>query len=291
MMATATDSAGGFRVEAPFRLDGQVGLVTGGSQGIGLAISRALCTAGATVVICGRNEERGAAAVEQLSALGHAEFIRADVTVEDDVETLVQHVLSTHGALSVLVNNAGPTDMLHTRDVDGPIGAITPANWDRVLRTTLTGAFLTTHAALGPMVAGGGGSIVHISSIAAAQAMPGFDAYAAGKAGLEAMTRSVAWGYGHLGVRCNAVRVGTVQTDHGGGKDALVGGLKASDLARDPQDRRATPPAPGTPDDVAYAVLYLASPAARYVTGTVLPVDGGLGSRSLMPWQTPPPQA
>jgi NAD(P)-dependent dehydrogenase (short-subunit alcohol dehydrogenase family) len=274
----------------PFRLDGQTAVVTGGSKGIGLAISRVLCAAGATVVLCGRDEKRGAAAAEQLSGVGRAEYVRADVTVEDDVTALVDHAVGHHGGLSILVNNAGPTDLLHSRDVDGPAGEVTLAGWERVLRATLTGAFLPTHAALGPMVAAGGGAIVHISSIAAQLAMPGFDAYASGKAGLEAFARSVASGYGHLGVRCNAVRVGSIQTDHGSGDDAPVGGLGPRELARDPLDRRAAPPAPGTPEDVAHAVLYLVSPAARYVTGAVLPVDGGLGCRSLMPWQTPPPQ-
>lgn len=275
---------------APFRLDGQVALVTGGSKGIGLAICRAMCAAGATVVLCGRDTERGEAAAEQLADVGEAGFFRADVTVEDDVTALIEHVAARYGRLSVLVNNAGPTDLLHTRDVDGPAGRIEPGNWDRVLRTTLTGAFLLTRAALEPMIVSGGGAIVNISSIAAQLAMPGFDAYSAGKAGLEAFTRSVAWGYAHLGVRCNAIRVGSIQTDHGGGEDAMVGGLTPEDLRRDARDRRATPPAPGRPEDVAYAAVYLASPAARYVTGAVLPVDGGLSSRSLMPWQTPPPE-
>ncbi|GLZ15946.1 oxidoreductase [Actinomadura sp. NBRC 104425] len=277
-------------VPAPFRLDGQVALVTGGSKGIGLAICRAMCAAGAAVVLCGRDAERGEAAAEQLADVGEAGFFRADVTVEEDVTALVEHVVSRYGGLSVLVNNAGPTDLLHSRDVDGPAGRIEPGNWDRVLRTTLTSAFLLTRTALEPMVAAGGGAIVNISSIAAHLAMPGFDAYSAGKGGLESFTRSVAWGYAHLGVRCNAIRVGSIQTDHGGGKDAMVGGLTPTDLRRDAQDRRAAPPAPGRPEDVAYAALYLASPQARYVTGAVLPVDGGLSCRSLMPWQTPLPE-
>ena len=199
----------------------------------------------------------------------------------------MHNVDAHHGRLDVLVNNAGPTDLLHTRDVDGPIGEITPSAWRELLDRTLNCSYLMTHFALGSLVHSGSGSVVNVSSIAAAQAMPGFDAYAAGKAALESMTRSVAIGYAHLGVRCNAIRVGTIAVDHG---DQNKRQLPAADAAPDAW-RRAEPPAAGSADDVANAALFLASAASSYITGVVLPVDGGMGARSLMPWQTPRPRS
>ena len=263
----------------PFRLDGRTALVTGGTSGIGRAIAELFRDRGATVVVCGRSEERGAA----FTAETGIRFVRADVTDEGDVCSLV----AACADLSVLVNNAGPTDLLHSRTVDGPVGTVTPSNWARVVEQTLTSAYLVTHHALPELVRSGSGAIVNISSIAAAQAMPGFDAYAAAKGGLEALTRSVAIGYAHLGVRSNALRVGTIAVDHGDG-----GRSRGTDPDPRPDAwRRAEPPAAGAPEDVAHAALFLASPAGRYVTGTVLPVDGGMGARSLMPWQTPRPEA
>ncbi|MFI7195192.1 SDR family NAD(P)-dependent oxidoreductase [Nocardia nova] len=269
-------------MDDPFRLDGKTVLVTGGTKGIGLATAQLMQQRGADVVICGRTEDTGTAIAEQNGLT----FYRADVTDENDVRALVDACDTRHGGIQVLVNNAGPTDLLHTRDVDGPIGTVTPGAWRQLIDRTLTSCFLTTHYALEPMVRAGSGAIVNISSIAAAQAMPGFDVYAAGKAGLEAMTRSVAIGYGHLGIRCNAIRVGTIAVDHGDGNRQL---LPSADTAPDAW-RRAEPPAAGSADDVANAALFLAAPAGAYVTGVVLPVDGGLGARSLMPWQTPRPQ-
>jgi len=268
----------------PFRLDGEVALVTGGTRGIGRAIAELFRDRGARVVVCGRNDELGRA-FQYESGIP---FIRADVTQDDDVRGLIGSCVGEYGGLHVLVNNAGPTDLLHSRDVDGPVGTVSPANWRRLIEQTLTGAFLVTHHAVDQMVRAGRGSIVNISSIAAAQAMPGFDAYAAGKGGLEAMTRSVAAGYAHLGVRCNAIRVGTIAVDHG---DGATGRRRfaSADTAPDAW-RRAEPPAAGRPADVAHAALFLAATAGAYVTGVVLPVDGGLGSRSLMPWQTSRPE-
>lgn len=266
----------------PFRLDGRVALITGGTKGIGRSIAELFAARGADVVICGRNEGPGQAVADDIGVT----FYRADVTDEGDVRSLIEKCRTIHGSLDVVVNNAGPTDLLHTRDVDGPIGVVTPTAWHRLIDRTLTSAYLTTHFAIDALVESGDGAIVNISSIAAAQAMPGFDVYAAGKAGLEALTRSVAVGYAHLGLRCNAIRVGTIAVDHG---DQNRQQLPQADTADDAW-RRAEPPAAGTAEDVAHAALFLAAPSGQYVTGIVLPVDGGMGARSLMPWQTPRPK-
>lgn len=266
----------------PFRLDGKVALVTGGTKGIGLEIAELFFNRGARVVVCGRTQDSG----ESIAAERGFSFMRADVTVEADVRSLVGTCVGQHGALDIVVNNAGPTDLLHSRDIDGPIGEIQPASWRMLIDRTLTSAYLVTHYALEALVQSESAAVVNISSIAAAQAMPGFDAYSAGKAGLEALTRSVAIGYAHLGVRCNAIRVGTIAVDHGDQNRQL---LPSADIAPDAW-RRAEPPAAGQAVDVAHGALFLASEAGKYVTGVVLPIDGGLEARSLMPWQTARPE-
>lgn len=269
-----------------FRVDGEVAVVTGGTAGIGLTTARILTRAGARVVVCGRDEERGRRAEASLRDDGQAAFVGADVSDETAVARLFAHARERYGPVTLLINNAGPTDLLHSRDVDGPLGHVTPEAFGRLMERTVTSCYLPTREALADMMATGHGAITMISSMAAAQAMPGFDTYATGKGALEAMARSVAGSYGHLGIRCNAIRVGRIAVDHGGG-------LKA---AADPLDenpdawRGPTLPRAGAPEDVGYAVLYLSSPAGRYVTGVVLPVDGGVGTRSLMPWQTPRPE-
>ncbi len=268
----------------PFRLDGEIALITGGTRGIGRAIAEEYAARGAAVVVCGRDEEVGSRAAEEMG--GAVEFRRADVTDEDDVTSLVASVVGQHGSLSVLVNNAGPTDLLHTRDTDGPIGHISLENWRRVLDRTLTSAFLPSRYVLPEMMRRRHGAIINISSLAAAQAMPGFDTYSTGKGALEALTRSIAVGYGHLGIRCNAIRVGSIAVDHGDGSRRRYVPEDDSPEAW----RKAVPPPEGDPEDIAHAALYLAAPASAYVNGVVLPVDGGIGARSLMPWQTPRPE-
>jgi NAD(P)-dependent dehydrogenase (short-subunit alcohol dehydrogenase family) len=268
----------------PFRLDGEVALVTGGTRGIGRAIAEEFAERGATVVICGRDEKGGREAAQEIA--GDVNFRRADVTDEGDVKSLVASIADTHGSLSVLVNNAGPTELLHTRDTDGPIGHVSLDNWRKVLDRTVTSAFLPAHYALPQMMERRHGVIINISSLAAAQAMPGFDTYSTGKGALEALTRSIAIGYGHLGIRCNAIRVGSIAVDHGDGSRRRYA---VEDDAPDAW-RKAVPPPEGDPEDIAHAALYLAAPASAYVNGVVLPVDGGMGARSLMPWQTPRPE-
>jgi NAD(P)-dependent dehydrogenase (short-subunit alcohol dehydrogenase family) len=272
-----------------FRLDGRSAVVTGGTAGIGLAIARVFAGAGARVLVCGRDDERGRKALAELGA--GARFHRADVTSEADCATVVDDAVSAFGGVDVLVNNAGPTDLLHSRDVDGFAGAISPEAWDKVQRSALTSVFLMTRTALPAMVRGGHGSIINITSIAAALAMPGFDSYAAAKAGVEAFTRQVAASYAHLGIRCNAIRVGSIRVDHDSGQPRPSSAPPRVGDEAPPEDwRQATPPSPGRPEDIAYPALFLASAASAYVNGAIVPVDGGLGSRSLMPWQTLRPE-
>ena len=273
-------------ITAPFRMDGEVAVVTGGTAGIGYETAKVLLAAGARVVVCGRNSDRGQHAVEQLGTVGDVHFARADVSDEASVTDLFGEVRSRYGAVSVLVNNAGPTDLLHSRDVDGPLGAVQPTAFAMLMERTVTSSYLPTREALGDMVGARAGCIIMISSMAAAQAMPGFDTYATGKGAIESMTRAIVGSYGHLGIRCNAIRVGRIAVDHGGGLGA------AADPAEEDPDawREPTLPRAGAPEDIAHAVLYLSSSAGRYVNGAVLPVDGGVGVRSLMPWQTPRPE-
>jgi NAD(P)-dependent dehydrogenase (short-subunit alcohol dehydrogenase family) len=252
-----------------------------------------LAAAGAQVVVCGRDEERGREAEADLRAHGDVRFVAADVTDEAAVAGLVDRAHELFGPVSVLVNNAGPTDLLHSRDVDGPLGAVTPAAFGALVARTVTSCYLPTRQVLPDMMAARHGVVIMISSMAAAQAMPGFDVYATGKGAVEAMTRAISASYGHLGIRAAAVRVGRIAVDHGGGLRAAADPPPAP-LDAGPPDgegwRAAVPPPAGAPEDVAHAVLFLASPAGRYVTGVVLPVDGGIGVRSLLPWQTPRPE-
>lgn len=273
---------------AEFRLDGEVALITGGTAGIGLATARCFARAGAVVVVCGRDPERGAAAEAELKSAGDVRFIRADVTVEDDVKALMTTIRDEVGNLSILVNNAGPTDLLHSRAVDGPIGLIDHAKWEQLMARTVTAVFLPTKHALTVMAKAQRGVILNISSMSAVQSIPGFDAYATGKGAVESLTRAVVASYRHLGIRCNTIRVGRIAVDHGGG---LKAGADVAPPDSDPEAWRqpSLPPA-GSADDIAFAALFLASPAAAYINGVVLPVDGGVTTISLMPWQTPRPE-
>jgi NAD(P)-dependent dehydrogenase (short-subunit alcohol dehydrogenase family) len=264
----------------PFRLDGAIAIVTGGTHGIGRGIAELFRDRGATVVACGRNPERGSAFTAETGIA----FVQADVTDDDAVRRLIE---DCPGPATVLVNNAGPTDLLHSRAVDGPVGAIAPANWAKVIDQTLTSAFLPTHYVVPKMIDAGGGSIINISSVAACCVTPGFDAYGAGKGGMEALTRGVAVSYAHRHIRCNAIRVGSIAVDHGPGPSISQSTL-APDTSAD-EWRLPKPPAAGSVDDIANAALYLASPASKYVTGSVLTVDGGMTARSLVPWQTDRP--
>ena len=243
-------------------LDGKVALVTGGSQGIGEAISRRLAEAGAHVVVAARTEEKARAVAGAISAAGgSAEALRMDVAEPASVTAGVKGLVERHGKLDILVNNAGVTD-------DGLILRMGKDAWDRVLATDLTGVFLASQEAAKVMVRKKvAGRIVNITSVVGLMGNAGQTNYAAAKAGVVGFTKALAREIGSRGITVNAVAPGYIAT-------AMTDVL--SPEAKEALIRQIVLGRLGTPEDVADAVLYLASDLGAYVTGTCLNVSGGL---------------
>jgi 3-oxoacyl-[acyl-carrier protein] reductase len=243
-------------------LDGKVALVTGGSQGIGEAIARRLAAAGAHVVVAARSEDKArAVAAAIVAAGGSAEALRMDVGDPASVTGGFRAVVEKHGKLDVLVNNAGITE-------DGLILRMGKDAWDRVLATNLTGVFLASQEAAKVMVRRKvAGRIVNITSVVGLMGNPGQTNYAAAKAGIVGFTKALAREIGSRGITVNAVAPGYVAT-------AMTEALPVE--AREALSKQIVLGRLGTPDDVADAVLYLASEMGAYVTGTCLNVSGGL---------------
>jgi 3-oxoacyl-[acyl-carrier protein] reductase len=240
------------------RLDGKVALVTGGSRGIGAAISRELARAGARVAV---NYRSGSEAAEALAGELGGIAVAADVADGGQVGALVETVERDLGEIDFLVNNAGITR-------DTLIARMTDEDWAQVLDTNLRGAFLTCRALSRKMLRRRSGAIVNISSVVGVHGNPGQANYAAAKAGIIGMTKALARELGSRGVRANAIAPGYIATEL---TDVLPEEAKKTILAATPLGRL------GEPEDVAGAVRFLCSDEAAFVTGEVLLVDGGLG--------------
>ena len=250
-------------------LDGQVALVTGGTKDMGAAIALRLAQDGADVAVIGRDTIAGTQVVSQIKAKGQEGlFVRADVGAEADVEASVAAVVNAFGRIDIVVNNAAAVDTIRSGS-EKPIVEETTATFDRVLKVGLHGPFWYARAVLPAMVRRGGGCFVHISSTAAHRATKGMTAYSASKGALEALSRQIALDYGAVGVRSNVVIVGAVTV-------AANRTLHDDPDARERIMSNLMLPRMGTPDDVAAAVAYLCGAGSGYITGAVLPVDGGL---------------
>ena len=261
------------------RLDGKVALVTGGGQTPGetLGNGRAICIRfaqeGASVVVADRITERAEETVERLGSEGHAAVaVTADVTRSDDCRVMVETAVERFGRLDVLVNNVG------IGGADGGPVSLAEEVWDRIQEVNLKGMYLTCKHALPVMREQGAGAIVNISSLAAV-ASTNMLAYKTSKAGVNALTQAVANGNAKHGIRANAIMPGLMDTPMAVDALAEALGVERSQVA---EARAAQVPLgqrQGTAWDVANAALFLASDEAQFITGVVLPVDGGQAAR------------
>jgi 2-deoxy-D-gluconate 3-dehydrogenase len=247
----------------PFDLTGKVAIVTGGNGGIGLGMARGLAEAGAAIAVVGRNEAKSNGAAAELKQCGvKAISITADVTDKAAVADMVARTLRELGRIDILVNNAGI-------NIRKPPQALDIEEWDSVIRTNLTSAFLCSQAVYPAMKQAGGGKIINIGSMMSIFGASFAPAYAASKGGIVQFTRSCAVAWAADNIQANAVLPGWIDTDLTRRAREQIDGLHDRVLARTPAARW------GATRDFAGIAVFLASNASDFVTGTAIPVDGG----------------
>ena len=247
---------------ALFGLEGRVAVVTGAGRGIGAALAAGLAGAGAHVGLADVDQDAAHARAGEIAAAGGRAFgVHVDVADAASIDRMVRTVVERAGGVDVLVNNAG---------IVGPIGALETSaeDWDHVMRVNARGAFLCARRVAAEM-RGRGGAIVNVASTSSARAtrVTPLPAYDASKAAVANLTRALAVEWAPLGIRVNAIAPGPLATAM---TIPLPAEQEARKLAPIPMGRR------GVPEEMVGAVVFLASPAAAYVTGQVLPIDGGL---------------
>jgi 3-oxoacyl-[acyl-carrier protein] reductase len=242
-------------------LSGRVALVTGASQGIGRACAIRLAKDGATVAVAARNQEKLNELVSEITATGgKAAAFALDVSDEDQIKSAIKAAIARFGKIDILVNNAGITrDQLVMR--------MKRADWDAVLQTNLTSAYLCIQQVIGSMLRQRWGRIINISSVFGQMGQAGQANYAASKAGLIGLTMAIAREVGSRNITCNAIAPGFIETAM---TAVLSDEFKQGALKQIPLGRV------GTTDDIAGAVSFLASDDAAYITGHVLNVNGGM---------------
>ena len=245
------------------RLDGKVALISGGARGQGAAEARLFVREGATVILGDILEEEGKRVEGEIRGSGgQATYVHLNVTRETDWRAAVATAVQAYGKLNVLVNNAGI--LLRSK-----IEETTEDDWDRIMAVNVKGVFLGTKCAIPAMRQSGGGSIINISSTAGLVGSPGETAaYTATKGAVRLFTKATAIQHARDNIRCNSVHPGPIVTE-------MIKDILENRAAWEQRLRRLPMGRPGTPEDVAYGVLYLASDESSYVTGSELVIDGG----------------
>ena len=241
------------------RLKDKIAVITGGGSGIGLATARVFSKEGAKIVLFGRRKEKLEKAVDDLN--GSAIFVQGDMTNNDDLDKLINETLHHFKGIDILVNNAGLFN-------GAPLHEISDLEWDKMMDINIRSVFQLTRRILPVMLSKKKGSIIHISSILGLIAVPRVAAYNVSKGALNQFSRSIAVEYGPSGIRSNSICPGLIETD------------MTADLMKDVELMKEwSKEYPigrfGKPEDVANACLYLASDESSFVTGVILPVDGG----------------
>ncbi|MCH2508915.1 MAG: glucose 1-dehydrogenase [Dehalococcoidia bacterium] len=251
---------------SPFELTGKVAVVTGGNGGIGLGIAMGLAGAGANIVVAARSVEKTAQALEDIRALGvEAHGITVDVTQEPAIQRMVTNTIDHMGRLDILVNNSGIAVRAQPQD-------LTAAQWDSVVDVNLRAAFLASKEVYSHMVSAGGGKVINVGSMYSLFGSDWGAPYAASKAGLVQLTKSLAVAWAKDNIQVNAVLPGWFVTD-------LTRGIPDADPNRyDNINRRIPTGRWGEPSELGGAAVFLASAASDYVTGAALIVDGGYSS-------------
>lgn len=260
-----------------YRLDGQVAIVIGAGSGLGAAIARSLAEGGAAVVVAGRSLGHLDNTAESIEAAGgRALAVSADVREPEAMRELVAETVRAFGQLNIAVNGANSTPP------PTPTAELETSQFDDALATSIHGTFHAMKYQIPAMVAAGGGAIVNVASVAGVTALPGLAPYVTGKAGIIALTQVTALDYAAAGVRVNAIAPGPTLTDRIAGLDHAAREQAASSV---PLHRLATP------GEIADIVRWLVSPAASFITGTVITADGGqLAGRSTARIGAPRPE-
>ncbi len=272
------------------RMAGKVALVTGSTRGIGRATAIRFAEEGASVVVTGRTEDTGREVEAEIRAAGgEATYVRTDLAVEADVVGAVRAAVEQYGGLTTLVNNAAPTELMGPGRADRRVTDLENDAWDSIMLVALKAVVWACKHAIPEIAAtvarsadpsavdpATGGAIVNISSAASLLGTPGLDTYTAAKGAINTLTRSMAVEYAADGIRSNCIVAGMVLTSEGAFQlmdDPVIGGAtRAMHLTR-----------LGLPVDIANAALFLASDEAAFLTGAVIPVDGGVTARMPVP--------